>query len=241
MTSEKTPANETDALEKKIGAIEKEVATVKVVIRRASRTRLALLLAVLLVIGGAIWMFYNLAMEFRSEETQKLFAEKASVRAKELSEKAVSSAKELAETSMPVLREAFEKQVEKDMPKYRAALDKEGVALKENLEKELDEKIRAQFDAMSAKYQAILRDEFPDLEDPELLDKMYASLTDIIDGLRKEYYNDKVASQLEGISNKYYEFELADLPKEGEPTLNMQFVASLMYLAALKIDEGSVE
>ena len=241
MTSEKTPANETDALEKKIGAIEKEVATVKVVIRRASRTRLALLLAVLLVIGGAIWMFYNLAMEFRSEETQKLFAEKASVRAKELSDKAVRSAKELAETSVPVLREAFEKQVEKDMPKYQAALDKEGTALKANLEKELDKKIRDQFDAMSAKYQTILREEFPDLEDPELLDKMYASFTDIIDGLRKEYYNDKVAGQLEGISNKYYEFEMADVPKEGEPSLNMQFVASLMYLAALKIDEGSVE
>lgn len=241
MTSEKTPANETDALEKKIGAIEKEVATVKVVIRRASRTRLALLLGVLLVIGGAIWMFYNLAMEFRSEETRKLFAEKASIRAKELSEKAVRSGKELAETSVPVLRAAFEKQVEKDMPKYRAALDKEGMALKANLEEELDKKIRGQFDAMSAKYQTILREEFPDLEDPELLDKMYASLTDIIDGLRKEYYNDRVESQLEGISKKYYEFELADLPKEGDPSLNMQFVASLMYLAALKIDEGSVE
>lgn len=241
MTSEKTPANENDALEKKIGAIEKEVAAVKVVIRRASRTRLALLLAVCLVIGAAIGMFYRLAMEFRSDETQKLFAEKASVRAQELSQKALRSAKELADTSVPVLRVAFEKQVEKDMPKYREALDREGNVLKENLEKELDKKIRAQFDQMSAKYQTILRDEFPDLENPELLDKMYDSFADITDGLRKEYYNDKVASQLEGISKKYQEFELAEVPKEGEPSLNMQFVASLMYLAALKIDEGSVE
>ena len=241
MTSEKTPANDTDALEKKIGAIEKEVATVKVVIRRASRTRLVLLLAVLLVIGGAILAFYNLAMEFRSAETQKLFAEKATVRAKELSDKAVKSVKELADTSIPVLREAFEKQVEKDMPKYRAALDKEGVALKATLEQELDKMVRAKFDEMQVKYQAMLREEFPDLEDPELADKMYASFADILDGIRSEYYNEKVATQVQGIQDKYFAFEKAEQPKEGDPSLNMQFVASLMYLAALKIDEGSVE
>ena len=241
MMSEKTPTVDTDALEKKIGAIEKEVATVKVVIRRASRTRLALLLAVLLVIGGSIWAFYSLAMEFRSAETQEAFAKKASARAQELSEKAVDNVKKLAEEAVPVLREAFENQVQKDMPKYRDALNEEGTALKANLEKELDKKVRDKFDEMSVRYQAMLREEFPDLQDPELLDKMYASFADIIDGLRQEYYNDKVASQLEGISNKYYEFEMAELPKEGEPSLNMQFVASLMYLAALKIDEGSVE
>lgn len=241
MTSEKSPPIDTDAIEKKIGAIEKEVATVKVVIRRASRTRLALLLAVLLVIGGSIWMFYSLAMEFGSEDVKKEFREMATARAQELSDKAIDNAKGLAEQSIPVLREAFEKQVEKDMPLYQEALNEEGTILRENLERELDKKIKAKFDEMSVKYQAILREEFPDLEDPELLDKMYGSFADIIDGLRQEYYNEKVASQIDGISKKYMDFEMAELPKEGEPSVNMQFVASLMYLAALKIDEGSVE
>ncbi len=242
MTSEKTPATDTDALEKKIGAIEKEVATVKVVIRRASRTRLALVLAIILVLFGGAYMYYKLALEFGSEETRQLFTAKATEQAQDLSDKAIRQAKALAEKSVPVLREAFEKQVEKDMPKYRAALDKEGLALKENLEKELDKKVKAKFDEMSVKYQAILREEFPELEDPALLDKVYGSFTDIIDGVRKEYYNDKVKGELEGISEKYFAFEMAEVPTdEDAPSINMQFVASLMYLAALKIDEGSVE
>lgn len=241
MTSEKSPPIDTDAIEKKIGAIEKEVATVKVVIRRASRTRLALLLAVLLVIGGSIWMFYSLAMEFGTEDVKQEFREMATARAEELSEKAIESAKGLAEQSLPVLRKAFEDQVNKDMPEYRKALEEEGTILRKNLEAELNTKIQAHFEESSEKYQAILREEFPDLEDPELLDKLYESFADIMDGLRQEYYNDKVASQLEGISDKYMKFEMAELPKEGEPSLNMQFVASLMYLAAMKIDEGSVE
>lgn len=241
MTSEKTPPNENDALEKKIGAIEKEVANVKVVIRRASRTRLVMLLAVLILIAAAIWSFYGLAMEFGSKENLAKLKDAATERAQDTSERVIKEAKGLAETSVPILREAFTKQVNEDMPKYRAALDAEGATLTKNLEAELDKKIRDHFDKTSVKYQAILRDEFPDLENPELLDKMYASVTDIIDGLAAEYYNEKVQAQLEGINDKWLAFEMAEPPKEGEPSLDRQFIASLMYLAALKIDKGSVD
>jgi hypothetical protein len=241
MTSEKKPATENDALEKKIGAIEKEVATVKVAIRRSSRTRLLLLVAALVIIGVAIGMFWNLAKELGSKENLDLLANKAGERAKDTTDRAVDHAKALAENAVPVLQKAFTEQVNKDMPKYRAALDREGMALKENLETELDKKIRAHVDEASVKYQAILREEFPDLENPELLDKMYASITDIMDRLANEYYNEKVAQALEGINDKWLKFEMAELPAEGEPSFDRQFIASLMYLAALKIDEGSVD
>ena len=165
----------------------------------------------------------------------------ASARAEELSDKALDNAQGLAKQALPVLRKAFEDQVNEDTPAYRKALQEEGDILRKNLEAELNTKIQAHFEQSSEKYQAILREEFPDLEDPELLDKVYDSFADIMDGLRQEYYNDKVAAELEGISDKYMNFEMAEPPKEGEPSINMQFVASLMYLAAMKIDEGSVE
>ncbi|MHB8897879.1 MAG: hypothetical protein ACYC6Y_03935, partial [Thermoguttaceae bacterium] len=145
MTSEKKPAAENDALEKKIEAIEKEVATVKVAIRRASRTRLALLVVILIIIVAAIGTFYNLARELGSKENLDALAQKANERAKDTGDRAIKEAKALAEQSTPILREAFSKQVEKDMPTYRAALDRESLALKDNLEKELDRKIRAHF------------------------------------------------------------------------------------------------
>ncbi len=241
MTSERTLAIDNDALEKKIGAIEKEMAAVKVVIRRSSLTRLSMLLAVLALIGIAIGMFYGLAKELSSQDNLNKLAATAQERSADTTEIAEKEADKLAKNAVPVLQKAFTEQVEKDRPKFQAALDREGLVLKENLKAELDKKLRAHFDAASVKYQAILREEFPDLEDPELLDKMSGSVTDIIDGLRNEYYNDKVRTQIEGINDKYFAFDMVEHPKEGEPSLNMQFIASLMYLAALKIDEESVE
>ncbi len=241
MTSEKPPTVEIDALEKKIGALEKEVATVKVVIRRASRTRLALLLAVLLIIGIAIWSFYNLAKDVTSKENLNLLAQKAQARAQATSQDALRHLNALKETSLPVLQAAFTAQVEKDKPKYQEALNREGGILTKNLETELEKKLREHFEQSSAKYQAILREEFPDLQDAKLLDKMYASVTDVMDRLADEYYSDQIREQVEGINDKWHKFEMAEDPKEGEPSLEMQFVASLFYLAAMKIDEKSVE
>lgn len=241
MTPEKPPANENDALEKRIGAIENEVANVRVVVRRAGRTRLLMLLAALLLIGIAVWMFYGLARQFGSQENLNLLAQKAQARAQESSGPAMRHVQGLVDNSVPVLREAFRKQVEKDMPRYQAALDKEGQILAKNLETKLNEKIKTHYEEASKKYQEILREEFPDLEDPELLDKMYSSVVDILERFAEEYYSEKIQAEIDSMNQKWIQFEMAEVPKEGDPSLEQQFMASLLYLAALKIDEKSVE
>ena len=241
MTSESTRTTENEAFGTKIGAIEKEVATVKVVVRRASRRRLAVLVVALAIVGISLWMFYKLAMSFGSQENLSLLAEKARARIEESTDPALKQVQKLQENAVPVLREAFTAQVKKDTPKYSAAVGKERETLMKNLESELDKKIRAHFQKSSEKYQAILKEEFPELEDPELLDAMYSSIVDIMDRLVEEYYSDKVRNEIQGLNDKWLEFEMAELPAEGELPLEQQFIASLMYLAAMKIDEKSVE
>lgn len=142
MAPTETPTTENEALRKEIGAIEKEMATVKVVIRRASRTRLALLLIALALVGASIWAFYRLAMSFGSQENLNLLAEKARVRANESSKPAINHVRALAENSLPVLREAFSVQVEKDRSKYTETLTRERDLLVKTLESQLDEKIK---------------------------------------------------------------------------------------------------
>ncbi|MDI9446939.1 MAG: hypothetical protein GXY25_01515 [Pirellulaceae bacterium] len=241
MAPTETPTTENEALRKEIGAIEKEMATVKVVIRRASRTRLALLLIALALVGASIWAFYRLAMSFGSQENLNLLAEKARVRANESSKPAINHVRALAENSLPVLREAFSVQVEKDRSKYTETLTRERDLLVKTLESQLDEKIRAHFHQISLKYQAILREEFPELEDPKLLDQMYSSVVDIMERLVEEYYSDRVRNQIEEMNRMWLEFDVADLPAEGETPLEQQFMASVLHLAALKIDRKSVE
>ncbi len=241
MTSEKNPATENDALEKKIAALEKEMVTLKVVIRRAGRTRLALLLAVLLIIGGAIWSFYRLAKDFASKENMKALADKASVRAEDTKTELLKHAMVLKDTSLPVLQKAFEDQVNKDRDKYTDLLNKEGQTLSQNVQAELEKKLRAHFEEQSSRYQAILQEEFPDLKDPELSDKMYSAVTDVLDRLVNEYYSAQIQDQIQQMNDQWREFEMAEMPKQDEPNLEMQFVASLFYLAAMKIDKRLAE
>ena len=241
MTSESTRTTENEAFGTKIGAIEKEVANVKVVVRRAGRRRLAVLFVALAIVGIALWMFYNLAKSFVSEDNLELLAEKAQARIEESTDPALRQVQRLQENALPVLREAFMAQVEKDTPRYSAAIDRERDTLMRNLESGLDEKIRVHFQKSSEKYQAILREEFPELKDPKLLDAMYSSVVDIMDRLVEEYYSDKVINEIQGLNDKWTEFEMAEMPAEGELPLGQQLVASLMYVAAMKIDEKSVE
>ena len=241
MTSESTRTTENEALGKKIGAIENEVATVKIAIRRASRTRLALLVAVVAVIGISVWMFYNLARSFASEETLNLFAEKAKERIEDSSPEALKQVQRLQKTALPKLQEAFNAQVEKDRPKFMSALEMERDTLLGNLQNQLEVKIKDHMEGASDKYQAILQDEFPELEDPELLDDMFSSIVNIMDRLAEEYYSDKIRGEIEGLNEKWDNFEMADVPGEGEPRLEQQFLAALLNLAAMKVDDQSVE
>ena len=241
MTSESTRTTENEAFGKKIGAIEKEVATVKVTIRRASRTRLSLLVVALAIIGISLWMFYSLAMDFGSQENLNLLAEKAKERMDQSTDPALAQVRKLQENAVPVLKEAFLAQVDKDTPKYSAAVDREREILMKNLESELDKKIRAHFQKASEKYQVILAEEFPELKDPELLDAVYSSVIDIMDRLVQEYYSDKVKNEIEGLNEKWLELEMAELPTAKEPPLQQQFLAALLHLAAMKVDETSVE
>lgn len=241
MTPQESPTTENEALLKEIGAIEKELAAVKVTIRRASRTRLALLVLVLALVGTSIWMFYRLAMDFGSRENLNRLAEKARIRVEQSSGPAISNVRALADSSLPVLREAFAAQVEKDMPKYSDVVSRESDLLRTDLEKQLDEKVRAHFQQTSLKYQEILKQEFPELEDPKMLDQLYSSIVDIMERLVEEYYSDRVREQIEEMNKMWLDFEMAEEPAEGETPLEQQFAASLLHLMALKIDKKSVE
>jgi multidrug efflux pump subunit AcrB len=241
MTSENTGTTENEALGRKIGAIEKEVATVKVVIRRASYTRLVILVFALAFVGTSVWMFYSLARDFASRENLALLADQAKIRMEMSYNPALKEFERLKKTAVPVLKEAFTAQVEKDTPKYSAAVDRERETLMKNLESELEKKITAHFEKASEKYRAILREEFPELKDPALLDAMYSSVVDTMYRLVEEYYSDKVRDEIQGLNDKWLEFEMAELPAEGEPPLEQQFLAALLNLAAMKVDDKSAE
>ena len=236
MTSENSPTSENEALSKKIGAIEQEIAAVKAAIRRASRVRLVVLVLVLVILGGTIWAFYDLGMQLASQENLDLLTTKVKARVDESSQQAIKDVKGLVEHCQPVLMKAFTEQVEKDTPKYTAVLNAEKATLMANLEVQLREKILARYQETGDQYQAILRKEFPDLDDPDLVVQLYASIEQIMEKLVQKYYTDQLQGELQELGKTWEEFDMADLPGEGEASLQIQLVASLLQLAADKLD-----
>lgn len=236
MNSEDSPTVENEALLAKIGAIEQEIAAVKAAVRWSSVTRLSLLVAVIALIVGAVWMFYNLAMEFQSKENLDLLAAKARERAEQTADPALKELRALVDNCTPMLTKAFREQAEADMPKYTEVLANERDELVDNLQFRLSEKITARYQATQKQYQAILQEEFPQVEDPELLVQVYASMAQIMDKLVEKYYSGQLRHEIEELSQTWNQFDTADLPAEGASSLEQQLMASLLHVAYLKVN-----
>ncbi len=239
MTSANSSTPENEALLTKIGAIEQEVASVKVVVRRAARIRLVLLVAVLALIVGALWSFYHLARQFGSKENLNLLATEARQRVDDSSGAAIKEVRALIESSRPVLTKAFSQQVEADMPKYSEAITHQRDILVNNLQDQLSKKVAAHYEQSGKKYQAILQEEFPQVKDPELLVQLYGSIEKIMDKLVEKYYSEQLRGEVQELSDTWVEFDMADLPAKGDPPLQQQFMASLLQLAAFQLNGES--
>ena len=240
MSTENSPMAENEALLRKAGALGEEVKAMKVAMRRASLTRLTLLLLVIAFLAVSIWMFYNLAMRFKSKENLDLLAAKANQRLNESTGPAMKQLQGLVDKCTPVLTKAFSEQAQADMPKYTEVLNGQRELLVKNLESRLGDRITARTEAAGDRYEAILREEFPQVDDSELIVQMYASIEQIMEKLVAKYYSDQIRQEVEGVAESWDDFEMADLPAEGEPPLEQQFLAALLQLAAYRLEGQTI-
>jgi len=236
MTTKDSPTAENEALFKKVGAIEQEITALRGAIARGRIVRWLLLLAIVSLIGVAIWSFYDLAMQFKSQETIDLFTAKAQERIEQSAGPAQARLQDVYEHCTPVLTEAFQNQVDADMPKYTEAFNKERDLFVLNVQEQLGKQVVAHYESMGPKYQAILQEEFPGIDDPDLAVKVYASLDQTMEKLVQTYYTDQLQTKVEELTEAWEQFEMAEPTEEG---LERQFLAALLQLAAYKIDDGS--
>jgi multidrug efflux pump subunit AcrB len=235
MSTKNSPTAENEALLKKVGALGEEVKAMKVAMRRASRTRLVLLLLLLALLAASIWMFYKLALQFGSRENRDLLIAKARERMNESATPAMNQFQAMVEHCQPVLTKAFSEQAQADMPKYTEVLNEQREMLVKNLQARLDERVRARWEAASDRYETILREEFPQVENTDLIVQMYASLEQIIEKLVEKHYSEEIRREVEGINDTWKNFEMADLPAQGETPLEQEFLAELLLLGHYRL------
>lgn len=228
--SEALSSEQVEAVEKKVEAVEQHVVALVAAQKAARRLRLVLPIGFLVFLCVFLFLFYGLKDEVAKEENLNKMTELALNRVTdELLPKLQRQAETLVETAKPALTEAFTKQVEKDAPKYTAALNEQGKLLFDKLEEGLEKQVNEHYKSFYEKHKAVLKKEYPDLTDEQL-----AQLADNIEKageqLVKKYYAEQLEAELDRMMTTISEFPVADPPGPNDDKLEQELIGCLMEI-----------
>ncbi|NOX55273.1 MAG: hypothetical protein GXP27_12715 [Planctomycetes bacterium] len=228
MSNEETPKVETGSaaaeLTAQVEALEKEFQKVLRATARGKRVRLVILLLVLLFICVVFWAFWGLANRVRSQENLNEIMALAQERMGGTGGTLQREATRLVENVQPVLLEALQKQIEKDMPRYQEEFTKQQKILLENLRAELQKKFTHPDQQLLDQYMEILVEEFPEAKDEQLQQRVVGNLTRAMEDMVAKYYVDEFEAQLNEMYETWEEFPVADPPAEGDLPLAQQML-----------------
>lgn len=235
MSADGSQAAETEALSRKVEAIERETAALVNTLGRARNTRLCLFFVVLVMVVIICVAFYRLGNQFKSKENMDLLMETASNQLGLRSDRFFDEIKALVDHSTPVLREALAAQMTKDMDKYEEGLDRERAVLLENLQEQLEKKVQEHQHKILTQHESILKEEFPQFEDKQSHTRMIDNIQIAMTPLIRKFYVDRLRDQLEGMYEIWDQFPVADPVEKGDPPLDVVLAGQLLELLTIKL------
>ncbi len=242
MTTDETPPVQSEALsseqvgaiERKVEAVEQQVAALVAAQSTARKLRLVLPIGFLIFVCVFLYLFVGLKDEFANEENLNEMTEIAQKQLEDnLLPQLQRQVETLVKTAQPVLQKAFTEQVEKDKPRYTKAITEEGEKLFAKLEEGLEQQVNEHYKSFFEKHRAVLKEEYPNLSDEQL-----AQLADNIEKAGQElvqkYYVEQMQRELERMMASINEFPVADpvdSTKEGVEPLGQELVGCFMEIA----------
>jgi signal transduction histidine kinase len=183
----------------KLNALENESRRILRALQWSTKVRMILFFGLLLFVLISSFLFYRLYNDIKTrrlEEVQRLIAEQPA----EFSEPLTRQIMALAEQEGPFVAEAFREQAQEDSQLYVAAFDEERTTLINNLQSQLETKMTASYATMLDEQEQMLKEEFPELEDPEKMQNIRDNMEKIYDKLSKRYYVEFLKDELEDIA-----------------------------------------
>jgi signal transduction histidine kinase len=183
----------------KLNALENESRRILRALQWSTKVRMILFFGLLLFVLISSFLFYRLYNDIKTrrlEEVQRLIAEQPA----EFSEPLTRQIMALAEQEGPFVAEAFREQAQEDSQLYVAAFDEERTTLINNLQSQLETKMTASYATMLNEQEQMLKEEFPELEDPEKMQNIRDNMEKIYDKLSKRYYVEFLKDELEDIA-----------------------------------------
>jgi len=239
MTSETTStdagtADGGGAIDARVEGVQSQIAALEAALIASRKSRMIILVGLVVVIGIVVVLFYGLAKEVQSDEYLTALNEQAQNYASDNTDNYMRQVKEVTDKVTPVVKEAFLAQAKQDAPKLTDAMNKEREVLMKNVRDRLEKQINDQYAKVLSGYEQILIAEFPKAEDDITRRRIMANFQEAMNRMVKQFYADQFQTELQAMYNTWDEFPIADAADEGDVPLEDQLVGYLLELMTMK-------
>jgi hypothetical protein len=216
------------ALVSRIDMLERESAALMAELATAQRTRLAITLLLLAFVGIAITAFYRQAKQLTEEQYLARVRGLAEKSLTDHQKQYLGQLETLAKAAGPALSDALSSQAKRDMPTYLKLVEAERDQLVNNLQQRLDKKLAQRVEKSLEQHEALLKEEFPLADKPEVHQRMMENVGVALERVSKKYYADELKSEMVAFYDAWDKFPAAPKPAPGEISLEDQLIGTLL-------------
>jgi hypothetical protein len=235
MSSSSETAGSNPALTARVEALERETEALAAALAGAQRSRLMITLLFVAFVAVAITAFYRQGKQLTEE---RYLSELRALGEKSLNEhqkQYLGQLEKLAREVEPKVTEAFYSQAKRDFPAYLNKFGSERDTLVANLQRRLDTSLTERFDQSLKQSEALLKEEFPLADKPEMHERMMRNVGLALERLSKKYYADQLNVQLFALFDAWDAFPAAPKPLPGEVPLEDQLIGTLLEILSERL------
>lgn len=185
-----------------------------------TRIRLGMLLALVIFLGGYLWVCYQKYVEVSSEKNIETISALVRKKFTDPGEEKFyrDHLDSLVKDVQPKVQAVLSDHMKAESPKIMKKLEEQRDILMENLPKALEKKLHDHFQTFVDSQEKILEEEMPEVKDPKDREKIKQNLVMAMEPLLKRYYIESLDSEMKKLAATWGKIVPADVPGEdGKP------------------------
>jgi hypothetical protein len=253
MASGGAPATDPVALAQQVDAALREMASLQRALSRGRALRLLLVVFFLVVIGGVYGGLYLLWKKVTAEtyvetvgigvrdrllgqnlDALSIFDESVSSDPRKQEGILTKEVRQFVRHSRPVLTNAFESQIKRDLPNFLKAAEKERDTFATELQMRLEKSLDSQYEKLNKelvdRFERVLTEQYPEAKDEKIRRKIEKNLDKVAERLVRKYYISQLETDLTTLYTLYDNFPTASAPDKDELPLENQLMSYLLEL-----------
>lgn len=210
-----------NAVQAKLDEVKKLQGEADAVAVISTRVRLGMLLALVIFLGGYLWVCYQKYLDLSSEKNIETLTALARKKFTDPGEEKFyrDHLDSLVKDVQPKVQAVLSEHMKTESPKIIKKLEEQRDLLIENLPKALEKKLHDHFQTFVDSQEKILEEELPEVKDPKEREKIKQNLVLAMEPLLKRYYIESLDAEMKKLADTWGKITPADQPGENGKAL----------------------